>query len=97
RGYLYNGEYQKCIDAANEVSTQVASTANFPGIWTDSNNSEVIFKIDQDRNLDGIAIGVEWSQSNAGEVIPEYVLSFELSNLYQSNDVRKDAYSFVGV
>lgn len=97
RVYLYNGEYQKCIDAANQVTTQVASATNFPGVWTDSNNDGVIFKIDQDRNLDGISIGVEWSQSSGGEVIPEYVFSFEFFNLFQSNDVRKNAYSFTGV
>lgn len=97
RVYLYNGEYQKCIDAADAVTTQVASAANFPGVWTDSSTDGVIFKIDQDRNLDGISLGVEWSQSSGGEVIPEYVFSFEFFNLYQSNDVRKNAYSFTGV
>lgn len=97
RVYLYNGEYQKCIDAANQVTTQVASASNFPGVWTDSNNDGVIFKIDQDRNLDRVSIGVEWSQSSGGEVIPEYVFSYEFFNLFQSNDVRKNAYSFTGV
>ena len=97
RVYLYDGKYQECIDAADEVTVPIASIADFPGVWTDSNNSGVILKIDQDRNLDGTAIGTEWSQSAGGEIIPEYVFSFEFFNLFQSNDVRTNAYSFIGV
>lgn len=97
RVYLYNGEYQKCIDAADDVLTTVSTQANFAGIWTDSSTDGVILKVDQDRNLDGVSIGVEWSQSSGGEIIPEYVLTYELFNLYQNNDVRTNAYTFVGV
>ncbi|HIB37025.1 RagB/SusD family nutrient uptake outer membrane protein [Mesonia sp.] len=92
RAYLYNGDYQNVIDAANQVSTQVAERANFSGIWTDSNNDGVIFKIDQDRNLDGVAIGVEYSQSSPSGVIPEYVASFEFFNKFENGDIRKSAY-----
>ncbi|NNK82321.1 MAG: RagB/SusD family nutrient uptake outer membrane protein [Flavobacteriaceae bacterium] len=95
RAYLYNGQYSEAISAANAVAASIASISQFPGIWTDSNNSGVLFKVDQDRVLDGIGIGIEWSQSVGGDIIPEYVMSFELSNLYQSNDVRKNAYSQV--
>jgi tetratricopeptide (TPR) repeat protein len=98
RVYLYNGEYQKCIDAANEVLTPVATRANFAGIWNDSNTAGVIFKLNQDRNLDGVQIGTEWSQtSSTGETIPEYVFTFEFFNLYTSNDIRKTAYSTTGI
>ena len=96
RVYLYAGQYDKVITSANAVTTPVASIANFPGIWTDSNNDGVIFKLDQDRVLDGIAIGVDWSQSVGGTVRPEYVMAFDFFNMYQSNDVRKNAYTFVG-
>ncbi len=92
RVYLYNGDYQASIDAANDVSGSVASITSFPGIWTDANTDGVLFKIDQDRILDGVGIGVQWSQSNAGNVIPEYVASFELFNLYQNTDIRKTSY-----
>jgi len=96
RVYLYNGDYQKCIDAANEVTTPIASVSDFPNVWNDSSVEGVLFKINQDRVQDNISLGTDWSQSVSGNVIPEYVLSFELSNLYQANDVRKTSYSFLG-
>jgi len=96
RVYLYMGQYDKVITSANAVTTPIASIANFAGIWTDSNESGVIFKIDQDRILDGVGIGIDWSQSVGGTVRPEYVMAYDLFNLYQANDVRKNAYSFVG-
>ena len=93
RAYLYNGNYPACITAANAVTGSVAPRSEVPGVWVDASNSGVLLKIDQDRILDGVGIGIQWSQSNAGNVIPEYVTSFELSNLYSSNDVRKNAYT----
>lgn len=98
RVYLYNGDYQKCIDAANEVTTAVAPRASFSGVWTDSNTAGVIFKLNQDRNLDGVSIGVQWSQTSPdGTTIPEYVFAFDFFNLYTSNDIRKTAYSITGI
>ena len=93
RAYLYNGQYNEAITAANAVSADIATIADFPGIWIDANNAGVLFKIDQDRILDGTGIGIEWSQSVGGDVIPEYVMSFEMYNLYQANDIRRSAYT----
>jgi hypothetical protein len=93
RAYLYMGEYQNAVNSANEVSTPISSFADVGQVWKDASEAGVIFKIDQDRNLDGVSIGVEWSQSTANnEVIPEYVVSFELNNLYQNTDARRNAY-----
>lgn len=96
RVYLYNGDYSEAIAAANAVTTPIASIANFPGVWTDSNEDGVVFKLDQDRVLDGIGIGIDWSQSVGGTVRPEYVIAFDFFNMYQTNDVRKNAYTFIG-
>ena len=93
RAYLYNGNYPEAIAAANAVTASIATFAEVPSVWTDGSNAGVLLKIDQDRVLDGIGIGVQWSQSNAGNVIPEYTTSFELSNLYQATDTRKNAYT----
>ena len=97
RAYLYNGEYLKAITAANAVTATVATSANFPAVWTDGSEDGVIFKINQDRILDGVSIGTSWSQSNAGAIVPEYVLSFELANLYSSTDVRKSSGAFTQI
>tara|TARA_B110000483_G_scaffold154267_1_gene183300 strand:- start:5180 stop:6604 length:1425 start_codon:yes stop_codon:yes gene_type:complete len=96
RAYLYMGQYQNAITAANAVTTPIASISDFPQIWVDASESGVIFKIDQDRNLDGYQPGVQWSQSTASnEVVPEYVMAYSLSNLYSSTDVRKTAYTSI--
>jgi hypothetical protein len=95
RVYLYNGDYQASIGAANSVSASVATRSNFPQVWVDGSEDGVIMKIDQDRILDGIGIGVQWSQSVGGNVIPEYVMEFDLFNLYSSSDIRKTTYTKV--
>ena len=93
RVYLYMGEYQNAINSANEVTTPISSFAEVAQVWKDASEAGVLFKIDQDRNLDGVSIGVEWSQSTANnEVVPEYAVSFELNNLYQNTDARRNAY-----
>ena len=96
RVYLYNAEYDKVITAANAVTSTVATIANFPGVWTDSNNDGVIFKLDQDRVLDNIGVGIDWSQSVGSSVRPEYVMAYDFYQLYENNDVRKNAYTFIG-
>ncbi|OYX23019.1 MAG: hypothetical protein B7Z06_10780 [Flavobacteriales bacterium 32-35-8] len=92
RAYLYAGQYPQAIAAANDVTATVAERANFPQVWVDSSVDGVIMKINQDRVLDGISIGTEWSQSINNTIVPEYVMSFELFNMYQSNDIRKTSY-----
>ncbi len=95
RVYLYKGDYSSVVTAASAVNASIASIANFPGVWTDSNEAGVLFKIDQNQILDGISIGVEWSQSVGGTIVPEYVVAYDFFNLYTSDDVRKDAYTFL--
>lgn len=92
RVYLYNGDYSLAISSANAVSTPVASISDFSGVWVDASEAGVIAKIDQDRVLDGTSIGVQWSQSAGGTIIPEYVIDFDLFNLYNATDIRKTAY-----
>lgn len=92
RAYLYNGNYPAAVTAANAVSGSIASIANFVNVWTDSNSDGVLFKIDQDQALDGISIGTEWSQSVGNLIVPEYVMAFDLFNLYATDDIRKEAY-----
>lgn len=92
RVYLYLGNYPKVIDSANDVTQDVATRGNFSDIWTDSSVDGVLLKVDQDRNLDGIAIGVAYSQSSDSGLIPEYAVSFEFAEKFQSNDIRSSAY-----
>ncbi|WP_289044670.1 RagB/SusD family nutrient uptake outer membrane protein [uncultured Olleya sp.] len=95
RAYLYNGDYLEAITAANAVNSTIAPISTFPGVWTDSSEDGVLLKINQDRVLDGVGIGIEWSQSASPTLIPEYAVAYELNNLYQGTDVRKNAYTQV--
>ncbi|HPF11420.1 MAG TPA: RagB/SusD family nutrient uptake outer membrane protein [Flavobacteriaceae bacterium] len=97
RVYLYMGQWQNAIDAANAVSTQVAARANVVGVWEDTSEDGLVFWIPNDAPTLGNNIGVTWSQGGVTSLIPEYVASFELTNLYDDgNDIRKDAYIFAG-
>ena len=93
RAYLYTGQYDLAVNAANDVTKTVATISNFPQVWVDSSEDGVIFKINQDRILDGIGIGIEWSQSVNNTVIPEYVMEFDLFNMYDASDIRKTTYT----
>lgn len=95
RVYLYLGQYQNAVNAANQVTQPIAELSSFPAIWTDSQDDGVLLKIDQDRTLDQIGIGIEFAQYSNGNVIPEFVMSYDLYQLYQSDDVRLNAYTSI--
>lgn len=95
RAYLYNGNYSMAVSAANAVTTAIAGSGTFGQVWTDSAEDGVLFKIDADRILDDTGIGIEWSQSINGLLIPEYVMSYEMYNLYATNDIRKTVYTSI--
>lgn len=97
RVYLYMGQYQNAVDAANAVSTQVASRDDVVGVWEDTSRAGLIFYIPNEAPVLGNSIGVAWSQGGTSSLIPEYVASFELNNTYDiGNDIRRDAYIFDG-
>ena len=45
RVYLYNGEYQKAIDAANEVTIAIATSEELAGVYTDSNSAGIVVEL----------------------------------------------------
>lgn len=92
RVYLYNGQWQASVDAANAVSGTVAEFGNFTGVWDDSSDDGVLFKlINRDADTD-ISTGVPYSQTLTGGIFSEYVVDFGLFNLYSAQDVRQGAY-----
>lgn len=93
RAYLYNGEMQKCIDAANAVTANVTTFADFPGVWKDVENSnEGVLSRLVLTSVDNVDIGTQYSQTLESGVKSEFVADFDFYNLYQNTDVRKDAY-----
>ncbi len=94
RVYLYMGQWQNAIDAANLVSTPIASRSDVVGVWEDSNKKGVAFHIPVNPPVLGNTIGVTWSQGGNTNLIPEYVVSYELYQLFADDDIRKEAYTF---
>lgn len=91
RVYLYNGEFQKAVDAANNVSASVASIDEFPNVWLDKSNAGILGEI-LVRQEDRVAIGNQYSQTGPSGVKSEYNCSYELYQLYKNNDIRKSSY-----
>ncbi len=96
RAYLYMGQWQNAINAANNVSTSIAPRASVPGVWEDTNQDGLVFYIPNDPTVLNLNIGVTWSQGNVTTLIPEYAVSFEFFQKFQEEDIRKDAYIFLG-
>jgi hypothetical protein len=97
RVYLYMGNWQKCIDESTKAiadapaNNVLASASEFPSIWLDQSEKDVLFKV---KFLDGdnTPIGVGYGQSSPKGVRVEYSPSYDLFTSYTSNDVRKSAY-----
>ncbi|WP_339701705.1 RagB/SusD family nutrient uptake outer membrane protein [uncultured Marixanthomonas sp.] len=96
RVYLYMGEWQNAINAANKVTEAIASREDVVGVWTDENQSGLVFYIPNNVGEINASIGVVWSQGPPPQLIPEYATSFELYNLFAEDDIRRDAYTFFG-
>ncbi|PKA83467.1 putative outer membrane starch-binding protein [Ulvibacter sp. MAR_2010_11] len=94
RVYLYMGQWQNSIDAANAVTTAVAPRDAVVGVWEDTSQAGLVFYIPNESPTLGNAIGVTWSQGGVNSLIPEYVASLQLNNLYASDDIRGEAYIF---
>jgi starch-binding outer membrane protein, SusD/RagB family len=95
RAYLYRGDWQKCVDAATlslTLNGNVGAIANFPRIWKDETTEGVLFKV-LILEKDNVSVGVNYSQTAAATgTRSEYVVAFDLYNLYKATDVRKAAY-----
>jgi hypothetical protein len=94
RVYLYMGQWQNSINAANNVSTAIAPRTTVPGIWEDTSQAGLVFYIPNEATVLNLNIGVTWSQGGLTNLIPEYVVSFDFYNLFSDDDIRKEAYTF---
>jgi len=90
RVYLHMGNWQGAVDAANKVTTAVSDRDQFTGIWNDSNEDGVIFKIMND-NDSRVTVGVPYNQTANG-IKSEYVPEYEFYQLFDDTDIRKTAY-----
>ena len=97
RVYLYMGQWQSSIDAANAVTVQVAPRSSIVDVWEDGSQDGLIFYIPNTTTVLINNIGVTWSQGGlTGTFLPEYAVSFEFFNKFVADDIRKDAYITFG-
>lgn len=91
RMYLYAKDYVKAEQYASLVisSVPLASKANFPLIWTDATQSEVLFSVVYSSGEGSPSAGVHIGSSNRNRFRP----ATPLTNFYdQTNDVRFNSY-----
>jgi hypothetical protein len=89
---LYEKNWADAITYSTEVINAVplATKAQFPGLWTDANDSEVIWKLKRVGTTDG-RIGDFYFRQTGGIVL--YAPSFKLVAAFdQANDLRYPAY-----
>lgn len=89
---LYEKSWADAITYATEVITAapLATRAQFPGVWTDANENEVIFKLKRAGTTDS-RVGDFFYRQTGGIVL--YAPSFKLIATFdQVNDVRFPAY-----
>jgi len=98
RVYLYNGDYQKAIDAADEVTTALANGTELPDVYTDASAAGIVFELSINTTTEagGNNVGVLYSQSNATSTISEYALDFDFFNSIAADDLRRKVIQFVG-
>ena len=90
RLYLDMSDWSKTIAAATaslNIETDPGSLSDFPNIWTDQSENGVLFKL-KIIQTDQLTPGTSFGQAGKAEQIP----TGYLFNLYQSNDVRLNAY-----
>ncbi|WP_373059754.1 RagB/SusD family nutrient uptake outer membrane protein [Zunongwangia sp. H14] len=96
RVYLYNGDYQEVIDAANEVSEPVATAEELPGVYTDATNAGVIVEWSVNTSSESTFnnVGVTYSQTTGADTRSEYAADYEFVNSIDTADVRQDLLTY---
>jgi hypothetical protein len=95
RAYLYTGDFANCISASSTAlgtSPVLPNLTDFPRIWTDETNNGVLFKV-SNTALDNVNTpGVNYFQIVGGLIRSEYVVNYNLRQLYTPTDVRTNTY-----
>jgi hypothetical protein len=92
---LYKGDWNACITAANTAlgsNPDLPGIANFPLIWSDQTEKGVLFKVINSA-IDNInRQGVNYYQTVSGNIKSEYVVEYNLFQMFLPNDIRTSAY-----
>lgn len=99
RVYLYNGDYQLAINAADEVTASIVD-ANVPGallaVYEDATNEGVIIEwsVNTSSESNFSNVGVLYSQTTPPNTVSEYVVDYEFFNNLDANDLRREVIQY---
>ncbi|MCK0161586.1 RagB/SusD family nutrient uptake outer membrane protein [Allomuricauda sp. F6463D] len=99
RVYLYNGDYQLAINAANQVTTSIVD-AKIEGallaVYEDTSNEGVIIEWSVNTSSESSFnnVGVLYSQTTPPNTVSEYVIDYEFFNNLDLNDLRTEVMQF---
>lgn len=99
RVYLYNGDYQLAINAANQVTADIVD-ANVEGalldVYEDTSNEGVIIEwsVNTSSESNFNNVGVLYSQTTAPNTVSEYVIDYEFFNSLDPNDLRREVMQY---
>ncbi|QWX83074.1 RagB/SusD family nutrient uptake outer membrane protein [Cellulophaga sp. HaHaR_3_176] len=98
RVYLYNGEFQKAIDAADSVSVPLATAEELEDLYTDSNEAGIVVKLAINTSVEsaGNNVGVLYSQTTETADVLEFAFDFDFFNGFDANDQRLAIISYIG-
>lgn len=87
------GDYATVIAKGKEAvdAVPVETRDEVFGVWKDENKSGVLFYIGVEKK-DGLTLGTNYSQSSSDGIKSEYVVSYELFQLFAAEDIRLSTY-----
>lgn len=95
RAYLYTGDMANCITASNAAlgtTPVLPNITDFPRIWTDATENGVLFKVINTSLDNNSTQGVNYYQPVGGNIRSEYVVEWNLRQLYLPSDIRTSTY-----
>lgn len=99
RVYLYNGDYQLAINAANQVTTSVVDATEegaLLAVYEDASNEGVIIEWSVNTSSESgfNNVGVLYSQTTPPNTVSEYVIDYEFFNNLDPNDLRLEVMQY---
>ncbi len=98
RIYLYNGDYQKAIEAADKVSTPLAKAEELADMYMDETNAGIVleFPINTSSETSENNVGTLYSQTISGNPRSEYAIEYDFFNSISDTDIRKKVMQLEG-
>ncbi|QII45786.1 RagB/SusD family nutrient uptake outer membrane protein [Flagellimonas oceani] len=99
RVYLYNGDYQLAINAANEVTEPIVDATEegaLLAVYEDASNEGIVIEWSVNTSSESgfNNVGVLYSQTTPPNTVSEYVIDYEFFNNLDPNDLRAEVMQY---